>query len=90
MTKTKKTDDVDAVIRKCVDDIWKEYNTNKSGSLNKEQTRKFVMDTLSDMQDGNEFTEADFEECFKEFDKDGSGSIDKDEMVFFIKKSAGL
>lgn len=90
MTKTKKTDDVDDVIRKCVDDIWKEYNTDKSGCLSKEQTRKFVMDTLSDMLDGNEFTEADFEACFKEFDKDGSGSIDKDEMVLFIKKSAGL
>ena len=40
--------DIDAVIRKCVDDIWAEY------------------------------------------DKDGSGTIEKDEMAAFIKKVAGL
>jgi len=40
--------------------------------------------------DSGEFSEDDFEACFKEFDKDGSGTIEKDEMAIFIKKVAGL
>ena len=40
--------DMQAIIEKCVDDIWKEY------------------------------------------DKDGSGTIEKDEMALFIKRVAGL
>ena len=32
-----------------------------------------------------EYSEADFEECFSSFDKDGSGTIDKEEMTHFIK-----
>ena len=42
------------------------------------------------MNDSGEFSEADFDACFKEFDKDGSGTIEKDEMAVFIKKVAGL
>ena len=32
--------------------------------------------------------EADFDRIFEELDKDGSGTIDKDEMLGFIKKIA--
>ena len=42
------------------------------------------------MNDSGEFSEADFDACFKEFDKDGSGSICKAEMSAFIKKVSGL
>ena len=42
------------------------------------------------MNDSGEFSQDDFEACFKEFDKDNSGSIEKDEMAIFIKKVAGL
>ena len=82
--------DMDAVIRKCVDDIWAEYDKDNSGQLDKEETKLFVKNTLSEMNDSGEFSEADFEACFKEFDKDGSGTIEKDEMAIFIKKVAGL
>ena len=40
--------------------------------------------------DGGAFSDEDFEACFKEFDKDNSGTIEKDEMAIFIKKVAGL
>ena len=45
--------------------------------------------TLDDMGSG-EFSDADFDECFKEFDADGSGAISREEMSAFIKKVAGL
>merc|ERR1712167_221950 len=79
--------DIDAVIRKCVDDIWAEYDKDNSGSLDKDETKKFVQNTLAEMNDSGEFSEEDFEQCFKEFDKDGSGTIEKDEMAIFIKKA---
>ena len=61
-------------------------------SLNddKEETRKFVFDTLKEMSDDCQFSNEDFEKCFKEFDEDNSGTIEKQEMVVFIKRVAGL
>jgi Ca2+-binding EF-hand superfamily protein len=82
--------DIDAVIRKCVDDIWKEYDKDGSGSLDKAETKRFVKNTLKEMDDSAQFSDADFEACFKEFDEDGSGFIEKDEMAVFIKKVAGV
>ena len=49
-----------------------------------------MRDTLSDMSDGAGFNDEDFDQCFREFDKDGSGTIEKGEMVQFIKQVAGL
>jgi len=82
--------DIDAVIRKCVDDIWKEYDKDGSGALDKSETKKFVKNTLKEMDDSAVFSDEDFEQCFKEFDKDGSGTIEKEEMAIFIKKVAGV
>ena len=42
------------------------------------------------MEDADELSEADFEECFKEFDKNGNGTIEKDEMIIFLKKVGGV
>ncbi len=82
--------DLDKVIKRCVDDIWREYDQDASGELDKEETRQFVFDTLREMSDDCQFSHADFEKCFKEFDTDGSGTIEKEEMVVFIKRVAGL
>ena len=82
---------IDTVIKKCVDDIWAEYDTDKSGALDKDETRRFVAATLKEMQnEQGELDDKDFEDTFKEFDKDNSGTIEKDEMATFIKKVAGL
>ena len=82
--------DLDSVIMRCVDDIWRDYDEDGSGELDKEETRNFVFDTLKEMSDDCQFSQEDFERCFEEFDEDGSGTIEKDEMVMFIKKVAGL
>ena len=82
--------EIDAVIRKCVDEIWIKYDEDGNGFLDKQETKQFVKDTLCDMSDGGEFNDADFDECFTEFDKDGNGTIERDEMVFFIKRVANL
>ena len=82
--------DIDTIIQKCVDDIWTKYDQDNSGFLDKEETKKFVKDTMQEMSDGGEWNDEEFDKCFKEFDKDGSGTIEKGEMTVFIKKVAGL
>ena len=82
--------DIDSIIEKCIDDIWKTYDKDNSGFLDKQETKQFVKNTLSEMGESGEFSEQDFEACFKEFDKDGNGTISKEEMKIFIKKVAGL
>ena len=82
--------DLDEVIKNCVDDIWAIYDCDNSGYLDYDETRSFVKKTLEEFTNSDEFCEEDFKQCFKEFDKDGSGTIEKDEMAEFIKNVAGL
>ena len=73
--------EIDSVIAKCVDEIWEKYDNDNSGALDKDETKRFVQDTLTDMADGAGFSDTDFDQCFSEFDKDNSGTIEKNEMV---------
>ena len=82
--------EIDIVIGKCVEEIWYKYDDDNSGFLDKQETKRFVQDTLADMADGAGFNDDDFDQCFREFDKDGSGTIERGEMVQFIKQVAGL
>ena len=36
------SEQIDAVISKCVDDIWNEYDKDGNGHLDKEETKAFV------------------------------------------------
>ena len=78
------------IIQSCVDEIWEEYDTDGNGSLDKDEVRLFIEETLLDLNDQEAIDEEDFEKTFKEFDKDDSGTIDKTEMADFIKKISGL
>ena len=82
-------DEINQIIAQAVNDIWDQYDTDKSGALDKAETRKFVSATLTETGQGS-FTEDEFNDCFASFDKNGDGSISKDEMVEFIKKVANL
>ena len=57
--------DIDSIIEKCIDDIWKTYDKDNSGFLDKAETKQFVKNTLSEMGENGEFSEGDFEACFK-------------------------
>ena len=76
-------------IEGVIDQIWETYDVDKSGALDKEETKKFVQDTLGNLGSGDEFSDDAFEEVFKTFDKDNSGTVEKGEMVTFIKQLLG-
>mgnify|MGYP001001311629 CR=1 FL=1 len=57
--------------------------------MDKEETKKFVKDTLGNLSGGDEFSDEAFDEVFATFDKDGSGTVEKAEMVVFIKQLLG-
>ena len=48
-----------------------------------------MQDTLGNLGSGDEFSDEAFDEVFKTFDKDNSGTIEKPEMVIFIKQLLG-
>ena len=84
---------VDDVIRRCVDDIWDEYDADKSNALDMAETKAFVKQTLREFAGEaaiENFSDEEFEFTFKLFDRDDNGTIDKSEMVVFIRKVAGL
>ena len=81
--------DVDLILNQCVDDIWDNYDKDGSGSLDKAEAKQFASRILGPEAVKN-FSDEDFDICFKEFDEDGSGTIEKAEMAGFIKKVTGL
>ena len=76
-------------IQGVIDQIWDTYDVDKSGALDKEETKKFVQDTLGNLGSGDEFSQEAFDEVFGTFDKDNSGTVEKAEMVVFIKQLLG-
>ena len=81
---------IDTVIDDCIEDIWRRYDKDNSGELDKAETKIFLKNTLLELGETGEFSEDDFEVAFKEFDKNNSGSVDKEEMKIFIIKMANL
>ena len=74
-------------IQAVIDQIWDTYDQDNSGALDKEETKKFVKDTLGNLGGGDgEFSDDAFDEVFGTFDKDNSGTVEKNEMVVFIKQ----
>ena len=76
-------------IQGVIDQIWDTYDVDKSGALDKMETKKFVQDTLGNLGSGDEFSDEAFDEVFATFDKDNSGTVEKNEMVVFIKQLLG-
>ena len=72
-----------------IEQIWSTYDVDGNGTLDKEETKKFVQDTLGNLGSGDEFSDEAFDEVFSTFDKDNSGTVEKPEMVTFIKQLLG-
>lgn len=62
-----------------IDKIWEKYDADQSGELDFQETKCYIKDLLGKIPDDV------FKQIFNEFDKDGSGSIGKEEMAEFMK-----
>ena len=77
------------VIQQCVDEIWKEYDRDQNGYLDKEECKKFILSCVEEMKGvPAPAGDLDFDECFASIDIDANGNISKGEMINLFKKVA--
>jgi Ca2+-binding EF-hand superfamily protein len=81
---------VDHIINTVIEEIWDEFDDDGNGTLDVSETHLFVKTTLQEMGEKPDYSEEDFNECFKYFGVGGPGVITKLEMRIFVKKIAGL
>ena len=68
--------------------MWATYDADGNGVLDREETKRFVMDTLKSMGTTDEISDADLDAAFAEFDTDNTGKISKDNMIAYMRKAA--
>lgn len=78
--------DQDIAIKQQIDDIWDQYDTDRSGALDKNETKKLVKDAFFSQGVGKKFSQEAFDVIFAKFDTDKSGTVEKYEMVAFYKQ----
>jgi Ca2+-binding EF-hand superfamily protein len=86
--------EVEIKLTELVEEVFRTYpnQTDENGDvlLTKADIRDFLRNTMDVAGEGDAWDEKEFEECYKEFDYDGGGTISKDEMMQFIKRFAAL
>ena len=83
--------DYEEALMETVNNIWEKWDKNENGNLDKAEMRQFVEATLLEAgQDGKaqRLSDEEFNSIFNEFDIDGSGTIEKDEMAILVKRMA--
>jgi Ca2+-binding EF-hand superfamily protein len=78
-------DPLDATIAQMVEDIWYEYDVDRSGWLDKRETLVFLKDFLNENNQAAPTVIA-YNKWFAEFDLNGNGTIEKGEMAAFVRK----
>ena len=78
--------DQEASIKLIVEEIWNVYDKDQSGKLSKYETMLFVMDNIPGFDEDRIYNDDAFEDIFKDFDLNGSGTVERHEMVSFIKR----
>lgn len=68
-----------------IERIWDKYDVDRDGVLNYAETSHMVQTYLESIGFEEEFCDKTFSKMFKEFDKDNSGTIEKDELILFME-----
>ena len=81
----------DQVIYSVIEHIWVEYDDDKSGALDFEETKVFLQEGLVNLGLNKDFQLDDemLRNIFDTYDDDKSGTIDKEEMSVLIKSMMG-
>jgi hypothetical protein len=75
----------DQEIQNVIEQIWSIYDIDNSGALDKKETKKLMMDTLGRLPHDQLYSEDVFSKTFTSLDKNGSGTIEKREMLPFVR-----
>ena len=88
--KVEETEDMDedTRIRNKINIIWEKYDTDKNGSLDRDETKKFMVESFNELGQEIEWTQQIFNEAFDELDTNKNGTIEKDEVFTFFKELA--
>ena len=87
------------ILKAVVVDIWDRFDEDNSGTLEEDETKEFIKNCIKELAGEDEeaaaliaaqFSDEDYDECFRRVDVDGSGSITQEEMLEFIKIMANL
>jgi hypothetical protein len=81
--------DFDDILKGIVENVWDNYDTNRTGTLDKDHCRFFAKDLVREMTVSGinlKFEEQEYQDVFAEIDEDGSGTVDKDEAIELIKR----
>ena len=85
LTKREANNEIDNLIKLCVEDIWGKWAGSET-LVKKKTVRAFVKQLLIEVGDNEEFTDQDFEECYQEMLHDSRTLWSRDDMRFFIKR----
>ncbi len=67
--------------------MWIKYDIDNNGTLEYDELKKFVVDTLKKIK-GEDYkcpSEEEMTKTFKSYDLDGNGHVSRDEMRKYIK-----
>ena len=79
-----------------VKDIWKKYDRDGNGILDKDEVKSFVTDILNDITleqkspGADSGDSLDVSDIFDQIDKDGNGCVEIEEMTNFLLKVSGF
>ena len=76
-------------VEEIIEEIWAQFDTDKSGALSKNETRNFVKNLLGRLSEEPKIPEEELNILFKDMDEDNNGTISKEEMNYFIRVTRG-
>ena len=74
----------DAAERARVEEIWKQFDVDGNGYLSRDEAKAFLTVELKTLT-GTDPTEDELERNFNIIDEDASGTLDKEEVLKFLK-----
>ena len=84
----KDMDPLTAALVGAVEEIWDQFDTDGSGTLEQEEAEKFFQEMLSQIMANEKTSSLDkdtLQSAFEAIDKDGNGRITKNEMIAFAR-----
>jgi Ca2+-binding EF-hand superfamily protein len=76
---------LEKTVRDVIEVVWGQYDKDKSGFLDKKETKGFVKSILNELGESSKFSDKEFDSHFKAYDKDSSNALSKEEITVLIK-----